>query len=158
VPDAQLFIVGARPPEDVRLLGDFAGIERPEQAGNAPVVVTGYVKDAGLFVRASAALMVALRSGGGMRVKIVEAMQWGLPVVSTTIGCEGIDVTPGHDMLVADSPVDLAESLVKVLNDRAEAQRLAESGRKLIAQHYDWRKAYLALDQIYPIHANSTQL
>ena len=158
VPDAQLFIVGARPPEDVRLLGDFAGIERPEQAGNAPVVVTGYVKDAGLFVRASAALMVALRSGGGMRVKIVEAMQWGLPVVSTTIGCEGIDVTPGQDMLIADSPVDLAESLVKVLNDRAEAQRLAESGRKLIAQHYDWRKAYLALDQIYPIHANSTQL
>ena len=46
-----------------------------------------------------------------MRVKIVEAMQWGLPVVSTTIGCEGIDVTPGQDMLVADSPVDLAESI-----------------------------------------------
>ena len=158
VPDAQLFIVGARPPEDVRTLGDFAGIERPEQAGNAPIVVTGYVKDAEPFIRASAALMVALRSGGGMRVKIVEALQWGLPVVSTTIGCEGIDVTPGQDMLVADNPVDLAAALVNVLNDRTIAQHLAEGGRTLIAQHYDWRKIYLALDEIYPIHANSTQL
>jgi glycosyltransferase involved in cell wall biosynthesis len=158
VPEAQLFIVGARPPEEVRLLGDFAGIDRPEQANNAPVVVTGYVKDPEPFIRASAALVVALRSGGGMRVKIVEAMQWGLPVISTTIGCEGIDVTSGQDMLVADSPSGLAESLVKVLSDRSEAQRLAEGGRKLIAQHYDWRQVYVALDQIYPIHGNSTQL
>jgi glycosyltransferase involved in cell wall biosynthesis len=158
VPDAQLYIVGARPPEDVRLLGDFTGIANPEQANHASVVVTGYVKDPEPFIRASAALVVALRSGGGMRVKIVEAMQWGLPVVSTTIGCEGIDVTSGQDMLVADSPADLADSLVKVLSDRSEAQRLAEGGRTLIAQHYDWRQAYQALDQIYPIHANSSQL
>jgi glycosyltransferase involved in cell wall biosynthesis len=158
VPDAQLYIVGAHPPDDVRVLGDFNGIERPEQANGAPIVVTGYVNDPGPFIRASAALMVALRSGGGMRVKIVEAMQWGLPVVSTTIGCEGIDVTPGQDMLVADRPEDLAASMARVLEDRAEAQRLSAAARLLIAQRYDWHKVYLALDHIYPIHANSTQI
>jgi glycosyltransferase involved in cell wall biosynthesis len=97
-----------------------------------------------------------LRSGGGMRVKIVEAMQWGLPIVTTTIGCEGIHVTHEQDVLIADDPEAFAQSLVKVLREPIEAQKLAKGGRRLVAQCYDWRKAYAALDDIYQPDRNAT--
>jgi glycosyltransferase involved in cell wall biosynthesis len=148
-PWARLFVVGARPSEDIRALGDFAGIERPEQAGDAHVVVTGYVPDPAPFIRESAALIVALRSGGGMRVKIVEALQWGLPVISTTVGYEGIDVTPGRDVLVADEPRAFAQAAVTVLSDKGLAQHLSRNGRQLVEQRYDWRTAYTVLEAVY---------
>jgi polysaccharide biosynthesis protein PslH len=149
VPGAQLFIVGARPPEDIRAMGDFAGITEPGQAQGAPVVVAGYVPDPAPFLRNSAALIVALRSGGGMRVKIVEAMQWGVPIVATTIGCEGIDVTPGRDMLVADEPGAFAQAVVQLLRDPVLAQRQADAARRLVHECYDWRTTYKEVGGIY---------
>ena len=148
-PEAQLFIVGQRPSDDVKAWGDFLGISQPEQANGAPIVVTGYVADPSPFIRASAALLAPLRSGGGMRVKIVDAMNWGLPVISTTIGCEGIKVTPGHDILIADTPADFAQSALDILCDRALRERLSTNGRRLVVQHYDYRTAYATLDGIY---------
>jgi glycosyltransferase involved in cell wall biosynthesis len=149
VPGAQLFVVGARPPDDIKALGDFSGIERPEQAHGAPVVVTGYVNDPQEFIRGSAALVVPLRSGGGMRVKIVEALQWGLPIVSTTIGCEGINVVPGESALIADDPGPLGRAAADLLRNPELAQRLADAGRRLVEECYDWRKAYTALEAVY---------
>ncbi len=148
-PDARLFIVGARPPDDIRALGDCVGIQHPDQAGNSPVVVTGYVDDATPFLEESAMLIVALRSGGGMRVKIVEALQWGVPIVTTRIGCEGIAVSDGHDALIADDAHTFARSAIRLLRDRAFADRLSANGRRLVAQKYDWRAVYAALDPIY---------
>ncbi len=148
-PDARLFIVGARPPDDIRALGDCVGIRHPDQAGDLPVVVTGYVDNATPFLEESAMLVVALRSGGGMRVKIVEALQWGVPIVTTRIGCEGIAVSDGHDVLIADDPQTFAQSAIRLLRDRAFADRLSANGRQLVAQKYDWRSAYAALDPIY---------
>jgi hypothetical protein len=148
-PGARLFVVGARPPADIQALGDFTGIERPEQAGDARVIVTGYVPDPAPFIRESAALVVALRSGGGMRVKIVEALQWGLPVISTTVGCEGIDVAAGQDALVTDEPRAFAQAATNVLCDDGLAQRLSRNGRRLVEQHYHWRTAYTALEAVY---------
>lgn len=148
-PDARLFIVGARPPDDIRALGDCVGIRHPDQAGDSPIVVTGYVDDATPFLEQSAMLIVALRSGGGMRVKIVEALQWGLPIVTTRIGCEGIAVADGHDVLIADDAPAFAQSVIRLLRDRAFADRLSANGRQLVAQKYDWRSAYAALDAIY---------
>jgi glycosyltransferase involved in cell wall biosynthesis len=156
VPHARVYIVGARPPSDIRALGNYVDISRPEKAVGAPVVVTGYVSDPAPFIHESAVLVVALRSGGGMRVKIVEAMQWGLPIVTTTIGCEGIHVTHEQDVLIADDPEAFAQSLVKVLREPIEAQKLAKGGRRLVAQCYDWRKAYAALDDIYQPDRNAT--
>jgi glycosyltransferase involved in cell wall biosynthesis len=149
VRDAQLFIVGARPPDDIRQLADCFGVQRPEQAGGAPVVVSGYVPDAQPFLSASAVLIVALRSGGGMRVKIIEALQWGIPVVSTTIGCEGINLTPGRDALIEDDPQKFAAAVLSVLQDPELARRLSEQGRALVRQQYDWQKVYAAFDAIY---------
>ncbi|MCL5996875.1 MAG: glycosyltransferase family 4 protein [Chloroflexi bacterium] len=156
VPDAQLFVVGARPPDDIRSLGDFQGIQQPERAGGAPVVVTGYVKDPLPFLKASAVLVVALRSGGGMRVKIVDALQWGLPVVSTSIGCEGICVTPGQDALIADDTSAFARALASVLQDPSLAEQLAGNGRQLLVRHYDWRRAYTVLEEIYTRNGNTS--
>ncbi|MCL4507642.1 MAG: glycosyltransferase family 4 protein [Chloroflexi bacterium] len=148
-PDSRIYIIGARPPRDIRALGDFDGIERPEQAGAAPVVVTGYVKDPASFIDDSAALIVALRSGGGMRVKIIEALQWRLPIITTAIGCEGISMTPWKDAMIADDPRQFAQSVIDVLKNPVLSRRLSENGRALVEQHYDWRKTYMALDQIY---------
>ncbi len=149
VPDVQLFVVGARPPQDILALADVAHIQHPDQANAASIVVTGYVTDVQPYIEASAALIVALRSGGGMRVKIVEALQWGLPIVSTTIGCEGIDMTDQQDSLIADEPSAFVAAVIKVLNDNDLAQRLVDHGRQLVAKRYDWRTVYQALDGIY---------
>jgi glycosyltransferase involved in cell wall biosynthesis len=141
-PDARLNIVGARPPADLR--------ELAARADRGTVTVTGYVDDPAPILRDSAALIVALRSGGGMRVKIVEALRWGLPIVTTAIGCEGIRVTHGVDALIADQPEPLAQAALSVLRDADLARRLSENGRRLVERLYDWRATYQALDAIYP--------
>ncbi|HEX9371404.1 MAG TPA: glycosyltransferase, partial [Roseiflexaceae bacterium] len=82
-PDAPFFVVGARPPAEVQALGD-----------DPTIAVTGYVDDPAPYLESSALMVVPLRAGGGMRVKILEALARGIPIVSTTIGAEGIDVTP----------------------------------------------------------------
>ena len=146
-PQAQLFIVGARPPADLQAA---ASARDSATAPDGAVIVPGYVTDPQPFLAASAALIVPLRSGGGMRVKIVEALQWGLPVISTTIGCEGIEVTPGRDLLVADTPAALAAAAVQLLQDPTQGDALAANGRRLLAARYDWRREYTLLDAIYP--------
>jgi polysaccharide biosynthesis protein PslH len=148
-PQAQLFVIGQRASVDIRAHGDFAGITLPQQADNAPVVVTGYVDDPLPFIKSCAALLVPLRSGGGMRVKIVDALNWGLPIISTTIGCEGINITPGHDILVADSPADFAQAVVTTIQSPRLRSELAHNGRELIERIYDWRVVYKAFDNVY---------
>ena len=146
-PQARLFIVGARPPADLQAA---ASASDPATAPDGAVIVPGYGTDPQPYLAASAALIVQLRSGGGMRVKIVEALQWGLPVISTTIGCEGIEATPGRDLMVADTPAALAAAAVQLLHDPAQGVTLAANGRRLLAARYDWRREYTLLDAIYP--------
>ena len=97
----------------------------------------------------SRVFVVPLRAGGGMRVKILEAWARGVPVVSTTIGAEGLHYRAGHDILIADNPADFAAAVNAILADRALAQRLAAAGRATVEQHYDWRRVYPAWDAIY---------
>jgi glycosyltransferase involved in cell wall biosynthesis len=149
VPQAQVFIIGQKPPEDLRAYGDYPNISQPDLAKGAPVVVTGYVDDPRPFISASAALLVPLRSGGGMRVKIVDALNWGLPVVSTTIGCEGISVTHGTNILIADTAAEFAHATIRLLQSPALRESMSQHGRQLIENTYDWRQSYLALDAIY---------
>jgi glycosyltransferase involved in cell wall biosynthesis len=113
------------------------------------VAVTGYVADPRPFIQASVALLAPLRSGGGMRVKIVGAMQWGLPVVSTSIGCEGIQARPREDLLIADTPDHFAVETVRLLREPGLRERLSSAGRRLVERQYDWRQQYSLLDSIY---------
>ncbi|HEX9369926.1 MAG TPA: glycosyltransferase, partial [Roseiflexaceae bacterium] len=88
-------------------------------------------------------------AGGGMRVKILEALARGIPVVSTTIGAEGIDVTPGEHLLIADEPAAFAGAVVRLLHDRALGDRLAAAGRHHAVTRYDWRSVCPAVERVY---------
>lgn len=139
LPEVYFYVVGARPPAKITRLA------RPE----TNIAVTGYVADLEPILRESAVMVVPVHSGSGMRVKILEAFARGIPVVSTTVGVEGIDATPGTHLLVADSPQDFAQALVRLLNDRSEAVRLASAARQLVEARYDWRRALSGLDRVY---------
>jgi glycosyltransferase involved in cell wall biosynthesis len=85
-----------------------------------------------------------------MRVKILDAWSWGLPIVSTTIGAEGIEISPNEDILIADSAADFAQAVIRVLSKPTLAQRLSKNGRQAVELKYDWRRIYPAWDAIYP--------
>jgi glycosyltransferase involved in cell wall biosynthesis len=138
-PDVQFDVVGSRPPGDLRVLNE-AGLG---------INVTGYVKDPTPYRQQAAAMVVPLLAGGGMRVKILNALAEGIPVVSTTLGCEGIQVTPGRDILVGDTPEEFAGQVLRVLNDPALGGRLSANGRQLMEERYDYRTACRPLDDVY---------
>lgn len=128
VPDVEFEIVGGGDQPDIAALGRLPG-----------VTFTGFVDDVrDVFGRASA-LVVPLRSGGGTRLKILESMAAGVPVVSTTIGAEGLDLIDGEHLVIADHPTDFATGAISLLQDRAFAHRIAEQGRRRVQESYDWR-------------------
>src|SRR4029079_7878484 len=92
----------------------------------------------------SQVFVVPLLAGGGMRVKILDAWARGLPVVSTTIGAEGLDARDGDNLLLADTTAAFAEAVNRVLGDAALAARLSEAGRRTVGTQYDWRAIYPA--------------
>jgi glycosyltransferase involved in cell wall biosynthesis len=109
-----------------------------EQCRRAPGVrLTGWVPDIDPFVQESRVLVVPMRAGSGMRVKILDAMARGLPVVSTSVGCEGIAVVQGEHLLIADSPEGFAAAVLRVLSDDALAATLARNARALVMARYD---------------------
>ncbi|WP_322488685.1 glycosyltransferase family 4 protein [Chloroflexus sp.] len=138
VPQARVALVGSRPPETVRQLAADPAIEVP-----------GYVADPRPYLERTAALIVPVHAGGGMRVKILEALARGLPIVSTTIGYEGIDLTPGEHLLVGDTPQAFAEALIRLLRDPELGRRLAVQGRRVAEERYDWRVVCPAIDHLY---------
>lgn len=139
VPDVRCTLIGARPP---------AGIS--DRAKTDPsLTVTGYVADPLPYLRDSSMMVVPLRSGGGMRVKILNALSQGIPMVSTTVGCEGIAVTHGEDILVADDPAAFADATVRLLKDSALNQHVTTRGRQTAEQKYDYRQACKPLDALY---------
>jgi len=138
VPLARFLAVGRQPPETL-LRGQAAEfIEAP-----------GYVNEVDPFWARSQVFVVPLHAGGGMRVKILDAWAQGLPVVSTTIGAEGLIYQSGENILIADTPEAFANAVISVLQDADLAQRLAAAGRANVAQHYDWQQIYPAWDSIY---------
>jgi glycosyltransferase involved in cell wall biosynthesis len=118
---------------------------------NAPrIEVKGYVDDPRPTLSETAAFIVPLRSGAGMRVKILDAWCWGLPIISTTVGAEGMHAVHGENLLLADDEASFAESVISAIQNRQLAQRLADNGRATVETHYDWKKVYTAWDRIYP--------
>ena len=85
------------------------------------------------------ACVVPVRIGGGTRLKILEAMALGTPVIATTKGAEGLVVTPEANILVADDPAQFAAQPVRLLRDLTLRRRLAENGRRVVEEKYSWR-------------------
>ena len=113
------------------------------------MVLTGYVPDALPWLQRAGVFVVPLLSGGGMRVKIVEGWRWGLPIVSTTIGAEGIDYRHGENILIADTPADFAAAVLRLLGEPELNQRLRTNGRQWVERRYDYRRVYGAWDGVY---------
>jgi glycosyltransferase involved in cell wall biosynthesis len=139
-PDAVLTIIGKQPPPVIRALARQYG---------AAVEIKGYVADPLPLLRETAVFLVPLRSGGGMRVKILEAWAWGLPIVSTAVGAEGIAVRPDEDILIADDPDAFAAAVIGLLSDPARRSALGRAGRRAVEARYDADTVYDELGAVY---------
>jgi glycosyltransferase involved in cell wall biosynthesis len=127
LPLAIFSIVGRNPPAKVLDLSRRPGVE-----------VTGTVSDVRPYYKKAFAVVVPLRMGGGTRLKILEAMAAGVPVISTTLGAEGLAAHPGRHIEIADTPADFIRHLSSLRADLGRCQRLAEAGRGLVESRYDW--------------------
>ena len=94
-------------------------------------------------------MVIAVRAGGGMRVRILEAFARGMPVVTTTVGLEGIEAIPGEHVLVEDSREGFADATLEILEDAELAERLAQNGRRLAEEKYDWQVVLGKMDALY---------
>jgi glycosyltransferase involved in cell wall biosynthesis len=137
-PDCSLAIVGRNPPREIVELGN----QDPR------INVTGTVPDIRPYFWNSSISIVPLRIGGGTRLKIFEAMAAGAPVVSTSIGAEGLPVSTGQDCYIADSPRDFADRCLELLGDSQLRARIAGAGMELVSTRCSWEHASRCFDQI----------
>ena len=128
LPSCRFTIAGRRPDPSIRKLADDYPCIR----------VTGTVDDVRPYLWESAVSVVPLRIGGGTRLKIFEAMAARIPVVSTTIGAEGLDVANGRNIWIADSPEDFADRCIELLIDPAARCRIASAAWEMVASCYSW--------------------
>jgi glycosyltransferase involved in cell wall biosynthesis len=126
-PHARLRIVGPDPP------GDLVGL-----AGER-AVLTGRVPDVAPHFAEATAVLVPIRSGGGTRLKVLDGLAAGRPMVATAAGAEGIAVRDGEHLLLADGAEPFARAALRLLDDAALRARLAAAGRTLVEREYDWR-------------------
>lgn len=138
VPEAVLTLIGKETPK--RLL---------REASDGRIHIAGYVSDLQPYLSETAAFIVPLHTGAGMRVKILDAWCWGLPVISTSIGASGIRARNDENLLIADDEQSFAECLIRVLKDPQLAQRLSVNGRSTVEAFYDWHEVYRAWNRIY---------
>lgn len=127
-PEAVLHVLGSNAPERLRR----------QAASDERLNVPGFVPDVRPYFRDATAAICPLRDGGGTRLKVLDALAQGVPLVSTTIGCEGIAVKDGTHVLIADTPEAFVHQLSRVFDDEPLRRRLAASGRALMEARYSW--------------------
>lgn len=127
-PEARFVIVGKDPSPELLRLED-----------GKSVVVTGTVPDVGPWLQDATVAVVPIRHGGGTRIKILEAMAHRRPIVSTTIGAEGLEVQSGRDILLADKPEVFARSCLRLVRDANLREMISRCGFELVRSRYDWK-------------------
>jgi glycosyltransferase involved in cell wall biosynthesis len=137
-----------RPDVSLRITGGYDGAPVEQLPLGHGVDLTGYLEDIRPAVAQSWACVVPLRVGGGTRLKILEAMALGTPVVSSSKGAQGLEATHGEDILIANTPVEFADAVLRLLDDRALRARLAANGRRLVESRYGWEVIGEKLDQL----------
>lgn len=137
--DIQLTVIGKQPDTPVA----------QEIAKHPNVKLAGLVEDIRPDVDAAAAYIVPLRIGGGTRLKILDALSMSKAIISTSVGCEGLDVEDGKTIVIADTPDAFAQAIVKVLADPAWADTIGRQGRQLVESRYDWAAVAKTLMAVY---------
>jgi glycosyltransferase involved in cell wall biosynthesis len=126
-PDLRFFIVGSKPAPEI--------VELANQPG---ITVTGTVEDLRPYYRNAVMVVVPVRVASGTRLKVLEAMAAGVPVISTRLGAEGLAVTPGKDILIADTPAEIIDTAAALHQDTATWHELTANALRLVQAEYDW--------------------
>ncbi|MBN1660894.1 MAG: glycosyltransferase [Anaerolineae bacterium] len=137
-PDTRFWVVGKDP--HPRLLA---------MASDPAVELTGWVEDVRPYMAAAGVYVIPLRIGGGTRLKVLEAMAMGKAIVSTALGCEGFDLVPGQELVVADTPTAFAEVVASLLRDPPRRARLGRAARRFAGSRYDWRTIVPKMERVY---------
>ena len=138
-PGARLLVVGRKSPESLsRRIAAMDGVELHADVPNV-----------GPFLARAGVMAVPLRIGGGSRLKILEALACGLPVVSTRVGAEGLELVPGQHYIAADETETMARELVACIRDPEPAQSMAERARSFVLDRYDWDSLASKLESVW---------
>jgi glycosyltransferase involved in cell wall biosynthesis len=138
IPQVKLTVVGRKPTSRLKALSET----------NPRLTITGRVDDIRPYVARASAYIVPMRIGGGTRIKIYEAMSMGMPVISTSIGAEGLPLRNREEILIEDNPADFAQAVINVLQDRNLARRIGESARQSVCEKFGWERAARTFSQI----------
>jgi glycosyltransferase involved in cell wall biosynthesis len=139
MPDLTLTVIGKEPPERLlQMAGRYKGIR-----------LEGYVPDVRPFARKARAFICPIRDGGGTRLKILDAMSQGIPMVSTSIGCEGLRVTDNEHLLLADTPETFVRQTLRLLTDLELCNRLSQNARRWVEEHCSAEAVGARLSQSY---------
>ena len=122
----------------LRITGGGAGVDLNALALDQSVILTGYVPDVRPVVAKSSICIIPIRIGGGQRLKILEAMALGTPVVSTSKGMEGLAINPGEHALIADESASFASSVVQLLRNAEQRKEIAKNARLLMEEKHTW--------------------
>ncbi len=140
VPDVLFVIVGPNPPTWLLNASAISG-------GN--IVVTGEVDDVRPIILGSSVAVAPIYQGSGTRLKLIEYMHMGKPIVSTTKGIEGLDIKDNIHVIVKDDPSDFAHAIVELINDPEKAERMSKNCRKLALDKYSWETNALSVEKLY---------
>jgi len=139
IPDVVFYAIGQDPPPEL--------IKKAKQDDG--IKVLGYVDDVRPYVAKASVYIVPLRVGGGTRLKVVDALSQGKAIVSTSIGCEGINVTPGKNIVIADDPQTFAREVIAIFDDDNKRDSLGVAARELAEKQYSWEKMGKDLQSAY---------
>lgn len=139
IPQAKLLVVGVNPPDEIKRIGKR----------DRSVEVTGYVKDVQPYFKKAGVFVVPIRAGAGVRVKILDALAFGIPVVSTKIAATGIKVRNKKEIFIENEEKNFAKAVVELLKDKGLAEELSLNGIKFIKENYNQKKAKKVLEKIY---------
>ena len=139
VPGVKFYVIGQDPTREIL---NFA-------RSDPSVVVTGFVDDIRPYVAKSAVYVVPIRVGGGTRLKVLDALAQGKAIVSTSVGCEGIEVTDGKDIRIEDTVEGFVRSTIELLNDDNSRRSLGRAARELAESRYSWEGIGKVLNEVY---------
>ncbi len=147
IPKVRLYVVGKNPSKIIKKLNNRNNI-----------IVTGYVKDVRKYFAKGQVFIVPLKTGGGMRIKILQALAMKKAIVSTSIGCEGIDVINGKNIYIADDEKEFAKKIIFLLNNESERRKIGEEGIKLVEKKYRWERIVEDLETEYKAIINENKV